>query len=245
MTRREELYPVIARLRDQEGLMWREIGARLGLSRSIVQEYYADPTGEKVRARKDRYRGSCVDCGAPTDGSAGPGKAPRRCIQCAAIVAGAERKIWDRDTIIAAIQWWAEEHGEPPGSADFNETQARTALHDEARARRTERYKAKGAIPCHTTVYREFGSWNAALEAAGFRPRQPDGGGGNGQRQRSVATGRAKREHAARLYMEGLTYAEIAERVGYTYPQEVGYALKRLRDEGHDLPYRNRRAVAA
>lgn len=36
----------------------------------------------QARARKDGYRGTCKNCGASTDGSQGPGKAPVYCAHC-------------------------------------------------------------------------------------------------------------------------------------------------------------------
>ena len=44
------------------------------------------------RCRKGQYAGRCIDCGAPTDGSAGPGKAALRCAACDALVSGARTK---------------------------------------------------------------------------------------------------------------------------------------------------------
>jgi ribosomal protein L37AE/L43A len=83
VTRREELLPEIRRLRDVEGLMWREIGARLGLAKATVHDYYSDPTGEAARARKvasdERTAGVCEDCGGRT----GPRrKGCARCRKC-------------------------------------------------------------------------------------------------------------------------------------------------------------------
>lgn len=74
MTRREELFPEIKRLREVEGLMWREIGECLGLSLKTVHDYYTDPTNERHRARHARWAlkdyGTCEDCGGRMSGSA-------------------------------------------------------------------------------------------------------------------------------------------------------------------------------
>ena len=94
--------------------------------------------------------------------------------------------VWTRDRIIGAIRWWNDVYGEPPATPDWNSTQARDFLGDTERAQRFTRLHADGRIPWHTTVVLAFGSWNAAIEAAGFVPRQPNGGGGNQQRRRSV-----------------------------------------------------------
>jgi hypothetical protein len=83
--------------------------------------------------------------------------------------------------IVAAMQVWAEEYGEPPAVPDWAAALARD-LGDEERARR---YEAMTDVwPSHSTVFREFGSWNAAVEAAGFTPRPAHGGGGNELRSR-------------------------------------------------------------
>ena len=50
--------------RDQEGLPIAEIARRLGRAEATVKAYLYDPTGEKARAVKARYRGVCRGCGA-------------------------------------------------------------------------------------------------------------------------------------------------------------------------------------
>jgi hypothetical protein len=54
----------------------------MGLSRSYVAELITDPAGDKVRTRKQSYRGVCEACGGRTDGSNGRAKAPRLCLAC-------------------------------------------------------------------------------------------------------------------------------------------------------------------
>jgi hypothetical protein len=66
MSLREERCREIRRLRDEEGLLFREIGERLGLNFRTVADYYNDPDGSKVRARKAKMAGSCEVCGART-----------------------------------------------------------------------------------------------------------------------------------------------------------------------------------
>lgn len=72
-------------LRSQ-GLTAREIGEALGISRAYASELYTDPDGEKLRARRDSYRGTCENCGAATDGSNGREAAPSLCCHCAPAV---------------------------------------------------------------------------------------------------------------------------------------------------------------
>jgi hypothetical protein len=66
MTNRERLYPEIKRLREVEGLMWREIGERLGLSLKTVHDYYSDPDGSKARARARRRPMAPASTAAPS-----------------------------------------------------------------------------------------------------------------------------------------------------------------------------------
>lgn len=80
--RRAELAPVARQLRA-EGLIYREIAARLGVSKQAVVEWCDDPDRSKIRARRARYGGTCVDCGGKTTGDKGPGKPHERCAGCA------------------------------------------------------------------------------------------------------------------------------------------------------------------
>lgn len=46
-----------------------------------------NPQGRRAycseRCRREKYAGTCVDCGARTNGYAGPGRAHERCVKCA------------------------------------------------------------------------------------------------------------------------------------------------------------------
>lgn len=169
MTRAERHAQVVAL--KQQGLTFDQVAARLGLARSTVTSAYYDPTGEKERERKDRYANDCLDCGKRLDGSDGT-KSAVRCVACANVIAGAARKVWTREKIIAAIQEWAAEHGQPPTTTNWHPGHARAIGHPELSAA----YEAEpDRWPSHTQVCREFqdvGSWNAAIAAAGFTPRR-------------------------------------------------------------------------
>ena len=65
--------------REFEGLSIRQIADRLGRSPATVKAYFYDPTGEKARAVKARYRGACRGCGAPTSARNGKGDAHAYC----------------------------------------------------------------------------------------------------------------------------------------------------------------------
>jgi transcriptional regulator with XRE-family HTH domain len=64
-----------------DGLLLREVAEALGVSRAYVGDLLRDPTGRENRARHERARGACVDCGRPTawGGAGGP---PERCVDC-------------------------------------------------------------------------------------------------------------------------------------------------------------------
>ena len=63
--------------------------------------------------------------------------------------------IWTDDLIIAAIRKWAADHGQPPTVNGW--------------------FYAGDDRPGRVTVINRFGSWNAAIAAAGFQPRQQGG----------------------------------------------------------------------
>src|SRR5437588_10983604 len=50
--------------RDEEGLAIAEIARRLGRAEATIKAYLYDPTGDKARAVKARYRGVCRGCGS-------------------------------------------------------------------------------------------------------------------------------------------------------------------------------------
>lgn len=124
------------------------------------------------RCRKQTlYSVPCVDCGKRLNGSDGRGpNAAIRCLACASAKSGAERKVWTRAAIVAAIREWEGIYGEIPRVCDWNPTHARSLgrlLHP-AYVNEPERW------PRHHTVMREFGQpggWARAMRAAGFEPR--------------------------------------------------------------------------
>jgi hypothetical protein len=59
---------------------------------------------------------------------------------------------WDRQSIIYAIDLWHRRHLRTPTVAEWEQ--------------------AGENHPCRATVQRVFGSWSAAMRAAGFRPRR-------------------------------------------------------------------------
>jgi hypothetical protein len=107
------------------------------------------------RCRKSQYAGECENCGAPTDGSYGRAKAPKLCKGCA------EEPYWTRDRIVSAIRSWVDATGEVPASYEWHPGDPRFPGAP----------FVVGEYPNAVTVHRTFGSWTAAVEAAGLEPR--------------------------------------------------------------------------
>jgi predicted transcriptional regulator len=138
MSTRSEREAVAVELRSQ-GLGMREIAERMGCARSTVNDYLHDPGGHRLRARKDSYRGVCEQCGGVTNGSNGPDRAPRVCADCIE---------WTAESVVCAMQDWAEEHGYAPTTTDWRST-------------------APGHPAAHACVIRRLG-WNQLLLRAGL-----------------------------------------------------------------------------
>lgn len=174
-----------------QGMTLRQIGDALGVSTTTVQRLLSPEKAELMRqqsnAAKRRRTGLCVDCGAVTRYN-GHGTS-ERCLPCGAIFNGQQQTIWTRERIISLIQEWAAEHdGDPPATPDWNPNLARR-MNDEDRAIRFESRSYRW--PWSTNVILVFGSWNAAIAAAGFQPRVANGAGGigrsRGQRAKAAA----------------------------------------------------------
>jgi hypothetical protein len=82
-----------------EGLTWREVGARLGVSLKTAHEWATDPDGAIRDARKASYQGVCEECGGPTNGGDGPGSAPPLCRACLVV--------WSPEAVIVLDEWLA------------------------------------------------------------------------------------------------------------------------------------------
>lgn len=86
------------------------------------------------------------------------------------------RDRYTHDEIIAAILRWADDHGdEPPRQADWNPAllrrfARRMAVKAVGHLGRIAEYES-GDWPLEQTVRKYFGSWNAALAAAGFHAK--------------------------------------------------------------------------
>src|SRR4051812_36388343 len=81
---------------------------------------------------------------------------------------------WSEHEIIAALRDWAARHGSPPTCMDWDPSRARRVGQDD----RAERHAA-GRWPTTKLVCDTFGTFNAAVEAAGLQPRRAGGNKGN------------------------------------------------------------------
>ena len=150
----------IAQALRAQGLTLREIGEVMGgAAPSTVSAWLCDPDGSQIRARKQSYAGTCADCGAPTNGSRGRDKASVRCARCATRFQ-TENARWTREAILDAIRDWNTRHGYPPAANQWGTTARRVAAGADSR------------YPFTTQVLYRFGRWNAAIIAAGLRPRK-------------------------------------------------------------------------
>jgi predicted transcriptional regulator len=143
--------------RDQEGLSIAEIARRLGRAEATIKAYLYDPTGDKARAVKARYRGVCRGCGAPTAPRNGKGDAYAYCKRCHP---GAIAPQWTRERVREAMRAWRARYGAAPSSYDWSRTHARRRG-----AEALKRLQA-GESPAPSTVIDLHGSWAAAVADA-------------------------------------------------------------------------------
>jgi hypothetical protein len=159
-----------------------------------------NPDEKKALARA-RYGNRCDLCGDITAGSLGRKRAPLRCRPC-------KDKEWTRYSrmlILACIEMWNDLYGMPPRAYDWNPRIAPSGQ----RRREAEERLDHGHWPSVSVVRRQFGSWNAALETAGFEPRN---------RHQKRLGGRSyppeTRARAIGLAEDGMTRGLIAETLG-------------------------------
>lgn len=154
----------------REGLVLREIAEELGVSVSRAGSLLADPLEHKARARKRRVYGHCADCGCRVyDGGAVPNQ--RRCQECER----RHKRETARERIISAMRDWESRYGSPPAANDWNLGQLRDLqkrFHSETIAIAEARHE-EWKWPHVSAVQSVFGSWNAAIAAAGFEPKKP------------------------------------------------------------------------
>lgn len=161
---RPQVVEVVGLLR--QGLHGPEIAKRLGLARSTVYQRLSDPTDAENRARKAKQDGTCENCGGRTAyNSGGPSRFCHDCYSKASI-------FWTQETIIEAIREYHRRYRRQPGAMDWNLNLAHRAAAPERLAEIEKRWD-EGLWPTVTTVQERFGSWSAAIYAAGFHPLAP------------------------------------------------------------------------
>lgn len=195
------------------GATYDEIANETGLPYRTVWHWIDDPTGEKKRARVDSYRTPCIKCGALTDGSIGRRREGEDavCRRCAPN----HYRIWDRDAIVCAIQEWADQNGGiPPTATDWNPAMARAIDKPEKADKFSE-----ACWPHVVTVQSYFGTWNAAIKAAGFEPRPPGNYGRDGEDPTIV-------QEIADQYRSGVSGYRLAKIYGCT-SEAIYYRLEK------------------
>lgn len=136
---------------------------RLGVKSSAVYGFLNDPHGEKARARKGTY--TCPGCGREINADGGQVN-PRLCRPCDTEKRNTEAK----QRVIDAIREWDRRYGSPPSAVDWNRGPSTIRRFSPQRQREIAERMAEGDWPATNSVQRLFGSWNAAIEAAGFQP---------------------------------------------------------------------------
>jgi hypothetical protein len=157
VTERRRAAQLARHYRDHEGLAIAEIARRLGRAEATIKAYLYDPTGDKARAVKARYRGVCRGCGAPTTPRNGKGDAYSYCKRChpGAIAPG-----WTRERVREAMRAWRARYGAAPSSYDWSRTHARR------RGGEALKRLQAGEWPAPSTVIDLYGAWAAAVADA-------------------------------------------------------------------------------
>lgn len=110
-----------------------------------------------------------------------------------------EEPHWSNEAVISALRDWARRYGQAPSAEDWDRARARR----QGRTDRLARLDAHpSSVPGVSTVIRRFGTWKAAVSAAGLHPRSAT---------RRLDTDRLR--ETVELYTNGLSTLEVAERL--------------------------------
>jgi hypothetical protein len=158
-----------------------------------------------------------MDCGVDRYTGDGLNTRIERCDDCAR---KRRRKIGMK-YIVDSINEWADLFGVPPTAADWNLHMARNA----GQEWKVARHESTGRPwPDVSTVQKLYGSWNAAIEAAGWEPRPPGLYGRDGELDEVC-------EEIAEQYRSGVSAYALARQYGLS---ETGAAY-RIRKAGTEL----------
>lgn len=119
---------------------------------------------------------------------------------------------WTESAIIEALRAWVDRYGEVPARVDWDRSMCRRRSHTAKLARLDSH---PDPLPSPVPVLARFGSWEAALAAAGFRARFVP------RRVSAQAL-----SHTIALYDSGLALREVADRLGLD-PKTVRERLDR------------------
>lgn len=148
------------------GWLQRDIADEMGISRAMVSELLNDPDRAKVKARKASYALPCPTCGGPMDGSSGKTHTPKHCRNCAHLFIPGRL---EEDDIIRVFQEFHAATGRAPTATDAKSTSpSQRARLTPTRLAELDANTVK--LPQPPTVCRVFGSWRAAIIAAGLTP---------------------------------------------------------------------------
>lgn len=198
---REHNRSQVVLLRSQ-GLKYREIADRTGLSKSYIGDLVHDGTGKDSRDRKLRLYGRpCQSCGKQTNPGGRNAGFTHKCAGCIK----REQRERVHSEILAAMQEWNRLYGRPPRSYEWSPRNAERLGKPEVAA-----LHRAGNWPHATTVQAVFGSWNNALREAGLTPSKH---GGNNHGPYSVTED--DRTKTARLHRE-LGVVGAAQALGIT-----------------------------
>jgi hypothetical protein len=137
------------------------------------------------KCRKGQYAGTCADCGGPTNGYDGPGKAGERCAECRWLYQH-EAAAWTRERLIMEAKRWRASTGEWPTSTQWASPPAMARSSLEYRQAIMEFRELTGPWPLAGSVGFVFGSWEAFMDACGGEAHGSVKGVRWGQRAREM-----------------------------------------------------------
>ena len=121
---------------------------------------------------------------------------------------------WTEDMIVAALREWVDRYGQVPLRVDWDRGMAKRRGHADKLALLDAH---PGRVPSPTAVLARFGSWQSALNAAGYQARyvpRPNRIGPEGLQQTAAS------------YASGRSTLELAEHFGVT-PKSIRDRLER------------------